>query len=322
MHGAFIILSLLSYFAFIEDFSSRSAAESAWYGTWQTLAVSNGQLQSHAPEAAESVLWRPSTASINAEWSFSARIYGGTSAHNMIRYYIADTDSLTGDCFFVQVGGANKNITLCKQRNGEISKSIESASRKQILSRDDIRVHVRVTRDDQGVFHLYSIVDELDENEVEEGTYFINYLQPHYIGLMLKNSMQRGWDLYMDDIAVSGEEQNRPIVEDLDTDNQEHITMHLSADYLSLSQTEPALQLFYATQDNTCRGTVCVYSADGRLIKTLCRNFPMDTEGIWSWNGIGDSGQLVPIGVYVLIAEITSDTVRPVRKRFTIAVIH
>lgn len=316
------IWSLLTVVGWTEDFTTMAAAQSRWIGTWQTLQVNrNGQLQNLCSEACENELWRSSTAAIEAEWTMDARLYGGTSDYNRIRLYLTDEDRTDTDGYFIQIGGANKNITLWRQQDGTATKVIEHAERKKMLDMTDIRVSVRLTRDADGVFHLFSFADEKDQSEVEEGGYFVNEWHPHWVGITMRSSNARGQDMYVDNVSVSGAEQIAPVVDEL-AGEASAIRISLLDESLSLDQPEPTARVAYESGGTACRGTVCVYSADGLLVRTLCRNEALMPEGLWLWHGDDDHGRRVPIGVYVLIVEVTGDNCRPLRKRMPIAVIH
>ena len=120
------IVPTLCFGQFREDFSDADAAYSAWSGDWGRFAINrSGQLQSQSAAAAESMLWRESIASIDAEWSGWVRISGTCSAYNLVRCYLTlNGDSLQADAYYVQIGGANKNIVLYEQSHGNISKVI------------------------------------------------------------------------------------------------------------------------------------------------------------------------------------------------------
>ena len=154
-----------------DDFSNPEHSQIVWWGNWESFAINKqGQLQSQASESAESVLFHESTAAINAEWQFWVRISGTCSAYNLIRFYIAlEEEDVTSNGFFVQVGGANKNITLYQQKNGDAKKIIEDTTRKKILDSGASYLHVRVTRSEDGILRLYSQVEGKDSDWSEEG---------------------------------------------------------------------------------------------------------------------------------------------------------
>jgi len=325
----YTILSLLTW---TENFSQPDSAMQAWQGDWGNLCINaRGELQNHVNAAATSYLMRPSTAAIEAEWSFYTRIYNGTSAYNQTRFYILSADSITADAFYVQVGGTNHNITLYQLRNGRSTKRIESDARKNILPDNDAKVQVRLTRDADGDFHLYSMVTKKDSDLVEEGSYHIDWMQSQMVALYMKNSKDRGKDLYFDNITVSGKEQEYIPQEDDDQNTttpsastSSDIVLQPNTDYLSLHQQSHVAQfiLDYTAPADTYIANMQVYSADGRLMRTCYRLTPMETSGQLVWNGCNDKEQKVEIGIYVIILEITSKTNAPIRKRYPVAVVY
>lgn len=57
-------------------------------------------------------------------------------------------------------------------------------------------------------------------------------------------------------------------------------------------------------------------------MRDLGRHLPMDASGSIVWDGKNRFGQKVVIGIYIAVVEITNEHARPVRERFTIAVLH
>jgi len=311
----FIIISIM---AWTEDFSS-SSAYTDWQGDWSTLTINaNEQLQSHVDAAAEHVLFRPSTAAIDAQWDFFTRIYGGTSVYNLTRFYILSADSITADGYYVQVGGTNHNVTLYRQAGGKATKVIEAEERTNSVPSTDAYVQVSLTRDAEGSFHLYSRIEGMDDDFVEEGSYWTSYVKASYVALYGKNSAKRGHDLYWDDIAVSGEEQTEKM------EQTPAITLTPSTDCISLHEQghENELRIDYEGPANTYTAHMHVYSADGRLVRTCYQQELLDSHGSLIWNGLNDQGQSVAIGVYVVLLEITSPNVAPIGKRYPIAVLY
>lgn len=49
---------------------------------------------------------------------------------------------------------------------------------------------------------------------------------------------------------------------------------------------------------------IVVFDAWGRTVKTLVKNGTMSTSGHWTWNGLNDQNQSLPIGIYVILTEI------------------
>lgn len=322
------VVPVLCFGQFGEDFSDADAAHSAWSGDWERFAVNRyGQLQSQSAAAAESMLWRESTAAIEAEWSGWVRISGTCSAYNLMRCYLTISgDSLNADAYYVQIGGANKNIVLYEQSNGSASKVIENEARKKILNNAVAVVRWRATRGADGIFHLYSQVEGTDSTMVEEGICFANQVHSEYFALYVKNSKQRGYDFYFDDIAVTGSPQSSPIhpSEDSDTsDTHTSPSIHLITESISPNGDgyEDEACVSYALPDEDYRATLSVYTPTGVLVRHVCQNQSLPAAGTLCWDGINAQGSPVEIGVYVLAIELKNTKTKDVlRRRFAVAV--
>lgn len=49
---------------------------------------------------------------------------------------------------------------------------------------------------------------------------------------------------------------------------------------------------------------VTIFDAAGRPVRILVRNGTLGLEGYWNWDGLGDKGQKLPVGTYVIFTEI------------------
>lgn len=322
------IVPMLCFGQFNDDFSDADASHSTWSGDWERFAVNrHGQLQSQSSTAAESALWHESTASIEAEWSGWVRISGTCSAYNLIRCYLTlNGDSLDADAYYVQIGGANKNIALYEQYDGTATKVIENEARKKILNTSAAVVRWRVTRGADGIFHLYSHVEGVDSTFVEEGIYFANRVRSKYFALYVKNSKQRGYDFYFDDIAVTGNPQDTPVhaEEDTDTPNTPiQSAVHLLAESISPNGDgyEDEACLSYSLPDDGYYATFNVYTPTGVLVRHVCEKQSLPTAGTLCWDGTTAQGTPAEIGVYVLAIELKNTTTKDVlRRKFAVAV--
>ena len=304
-----------------DDFSNPEHSQMVWWGNWNSFAINKqGQLQSQATEAAESVLFHESTTAIHAEWRFWVRISGTCSAYNLIRFYIAlEEEDVTSNGFFVQVGGANKNITLYQQKNGDAKKIIEDTTRKKILDSGASYLHVRVTRSEDGILRLYSQVEGKDSDWSKEGEYFVPMLTSHYSAVCVRNSKKRGYDFYVDDIFVRGEVQHTS----LENENIEgkETQIHLQTESISPNGDgwEDEVCITYQSPYPKSSAQLSVYTANGVFVKSL----PVATssEGIVCWDGTNKHGETVDIGVYVLHIEIKSPDAPTARQRYAVAVV-
>ncbi len=49
---------------------------------------------------------------------------------------------------------------------------------------------------------------------------------------------------------------------------------------------------------------ITIFDASGRPVRNLVRNGNLGLEGYWNWDGLGDKGQKLPVGSYVVYTEI------------------
>ncbi len=67
---------------------------------------------------------------------------------------------------------------------------------------------------------------------------------------------------------------------------------------------EDELEITYLLQQSGFMANIAIYNASGHLVKKLQRNQSLATHGRISWNGLSDSGQRLPVGIYVAAIEI------------------
>lgn len=62
--------------------------------------------------------------------------------------------------------------------------------------------------------------------------------------------------------------------------------------------------LYYKIQEPGFVANVFIFDAAGRLIKHLARNSLLANDGCWNWDGTDNKGQFLPIGIYIIQAEL------------------
>ena len=48
---------------------------------------------------------------------------------------------------------------------------------------------------------------------------------------------------------------------------------------------------------------VTIFDAAGRLVRRLVKNETLGEKGSWNWDGLGEKGQKLPIGTYIIYTE-------------------
>lgn len=68
------------------------------------------------------------------------------------------------------------------------------------------------------------------------------------------------------------------------------------------------LSIHYKMQEPGYVATIIIYDAMGRIIKTLVRNDLLGLEGNWTWDGLGDNHQSLPMGIYIVYTDLFTVT--------------
>jgi len=177
-----------------------------WTGATTNFFVNkNLQLQSQSVAASTSALFTPSEAFDDAIWEFWVKITYTTSSSNYAAVYLtADKNNITDGCnaYFVQVGGTNDEVSLFVQEGTKKTKIIDGTDKR--TDGNPVELRVKVTRDAQGEFSLYSKLPA-ETNFVLEGTAQNTVLnQSSFIGLLYSNTSTTGSNYYFDEIVVTG----------------------------------------------------------------------------------------------------------------------
>ena len=151
----------------------------AWQGDVTHFTFRDGVFTLDAPaEAAMAYLSEPQTAAVDALWQAELVLQYVPSSSNLARVYLmADTACLTAPLqgYFVQVGGAKKQVALYRQDENQLVMLLSSP--ENMLSVAPVRVAVRVTR---SVDFLWQMAYSLDggpwmlTEQLQDATYTQN----------------------------------------------------------------------------------------------------------------------------------------------------
>jgi hypothetical protein len=64
------------------------------------------------------------------------------------------------------------------------------------------------------------------------------------------------------------------------------------------------LSINYKMEDPGYVASVIIFDANGRLVKSIARNDLLGLEGSWTWNGLGDNHQSLPVGIYIVYTDL------------------
>jgi hypothetical protein len=219
-----------------ETFSDGNFTQNpTWTGTTSNFIVNNAfELQSAAQGASASYLFTSSAAIQNSVWECRLKIDYPTSSSNYACMYIISDVNVLGNGlkgYFVQVGGANDEVSLYVQDGTQKIKIIDGVDKR--TDGKPLEIRVKVTRDSLSVFRLYSKLPSETEYFPEGEVQNSKVLRSKYVGLSFTNSATTGNCYYFDEIQVSGS-----IIPDQTSPELTYMKI-LSQDRLRLNFSEP-----------------------------------------------------------------------------------
>lgn len=209
-----IFVPVFLYAQIDESFTDGNfTANPAWTGNTQNFKVNaNGQLQSCAQVTSVSAIFTPSVSFVNAEWNCWVKINYSTSSSNYAIIYISsDTDSISNGCnaYYVQIGGTNDEVSLFVQQGTKKTKIIDGKDKR--TDGNPVEINIRVTRDANGNFTLFSKLPNENDFVTEGKTQNLLVTESGFFGLAYSNTTTTGNAYLFDDIKVIGEKADDKI---------------------------------------------------------------------------------------------------------------
>ncbi len=209
----FIIICSNSFSQVFDDFSDGNFfSNPEWMGDTSQFKITNSSaippemkpaLQLDGVDADTTFLYLENTLIANTEWRFWIKLSFNTSVNNFARVYLVSDQaelesSLNG--YFIQIGGSNDSIAMYKQTGLNLEKIITSTIAFTGNSTNVLRI--KVTRDAENYWSLYSDVEGGFAFELE-GTGIDNtYLSTQFFGLFCKYTSSNSTKFYFDDFYV------------------------------------------------------------------------------------------------------------------------
>ena len=176
-----------------------------WSGHLSNFEVNAAfQLHSKATVTGTSALFCPSVAFDDASWECWVKMNYPTSSSNFSSIYLASDKMETADCkaYYVQIGGTNDEVALFVQEGTKKTKIIDGIDKRTDGSTLEMRI--KVTRDAQGNFSLYSKLASETEFILEGETQNLLVARSAYFGLLFSNTTTTGAAYYFDNVVVTG----------------------------------------------------------------------------------------------------------------------
>lgn len=255
-----------------DDFSDGDFTNNpTWTGTVDNFIINaSDQLQSNASATSTSYLFTESEAFDNATWEFYVRINYNPTNQNYASIYLVSDVINPDNCnaYYVQIGNSSKEISLYRQQGAQKTKIIDGVDSR--VNMNPVEAWIKVTRNNEGEFELYSKVGSETEYTLEGETTDNEISISRYFGVLFRNSGSTGSSYFFDDISIIGD---KPIDTIPPTLNNIEI---VQSNQLILTFSEPIASVqpsnFHVA--NIGAPTMAVLSADNTVaILTFSSNF-------------------------------------------------
>lgn len=204
----------LTFNQVFDDFSDGNfIADPEWKGDTSQFKITNSSaippemkpsIQLDGDDADTTFLYLENTLIYNTEWRFWIKLSFNTSANNFARVYLVSDQSNLEDPlngYFVQIGGLADSIGLYKQTGLEFEKIINSTIAYTGNSTNALRI--KVTRDLEGNWNLYSDINGGYSFELEGVTFDNSFLTTQFFGIFCKYTSSNSSKFYFDDFYVN-----------------------------------------------------------------------------------------------------------------------
>ncbi len=186
-----------------ETFQSEQLTPT-WYGCDSVFIVNaTRQLQLNATAAGEAYLCTTSQTT-HGEWEFWCRFQFSPSTSNLMRVYVmSDTSALNGAVhgYYVQLGGVtgnNDSIVLVRQDG--LARTVILGGRKATVAKSDNIARVKLLRDEQGNWQLFSDTTGNRQYVLEGTCNDARYQQSNCMGVYAKYTVGNIKKMFWDDV--------------------------------------------------------------------------------------------------------------------------
>lgn len=265
-----LLFTNISYSQVVDHFSDNDfTLNPPWAGDNSKFTIDNFKLRLQAPAATSTAYLSTTNNAINSGvWEFTLRLEFNPSSSNYVRVYlVSDQADLLGSLngYFVLIGDPQDEISLYRQSGSSIIKIVDGPDGRVNLSIVDLAV--KVTRDDQGNWELFSDVG-VTGNFNSEGTAVDNTFKAStYFGIVCTYTSTRSDKFYFDDLVVTGNpyvDVDPPVLTSIEVLSSQEIALHFNESIDPVNATNP---LLYALGSGTTHPSAVIFQPDEQSIK-------------------------------------------------------
>lgn len=217
-------------------------ANPTWAGDDVKFGIDNFQLRLQAPVVASSAFLSTSSQSINnATWEFKVKMDFNPSNSNYTRVYLVSNQSnLVGSLngYYIMIGDTPDEVSLYRQSGSSSTKIIDGAD--GLVNLSVVNIAVKVTRDDQGNWELFSDVG-ITGSFTPGGAILDNtFTASNYFGIYCNYTSTRSDKFYFDDFQVTGDsyiDNLPPVINNIEVINSKKLLVHFN-EFLESSTAE------------------------------------------------------------------------------------
>lgn len=190
----------------MDDFSDSSLLDyPVWLGDIDSFELANQRLHLNAPaNSSESYLATVWDGAVDGEWIFDVFFeFNPSSSNKAFIYLMSSEENLKGplEGYLVMLGNSADEVSLYKQDGLTLTKIIDGQD--DLLATSQVGVSIKVTRDNQGYFELYSDTSLSGNWQLEGGVLDNQFMQGQYVGFRCDYTATRSDKFWFDNVHVS-----------------------------------------------------------------------------------------------------------------------
>ena len=207
-----------AYAQFSESFSDGNFTQNpSWSGDVSKFKINSDfqlQLSDNVDKTGPAYLSTPSARVRNTSWEFWVKMDFNPTVSNYSKVYLCseEADLKSGvKGFFVRLGHTNKNVALLSEDGTKTSVLIQGGLKRLDLTA--VAVKIKVTLDKQGVFSLYSQLDNESDYVLEGSKQITEFPNSNYFGVVCVYTKTRNEHFFFDDFVIKKIEENDDLPE-------------------------------------------------------------------------------------------------------------
>lgn len=242
-----LVLSFFSVHAQVnDDFSDNNFTQNpTWIGDDSLFQITGGQLRLKGTQSSEAHLVTPHVLMDSVTWLFYTRFALNPSSQNFSRFYLSSSSAnleLPLNGYYVQLGGSTgttDTISLYKQEGTSHTRII--SGRPATVGKTNNLVGIKVFRDKQGNWELYSDTTGGVNYQLEGAVLDTSFLTSAYLGWYIKFTSGNSQNYYLDNVWANAiaQDTSAPSIDSVVATNSNTLVVYFNEDIDTTSAIQP-----------------------------------------------------------------------------------